>query len=184
MGRFLMLIGIAVCTCLLVLWLTSPRLLTPNAPAANPSPTLLPASSGADGNASGSQLAPITASGSPGSNALPNIAPLKTPEQKSIEDYEAQRAAFYAFLKDKCRDLIVEGRPALDDRSILSLYCTRSDDRIVTDILTKIINPYAYAYGFRHVRFYLPNPTGSVEHYHLGAEANAESANNWQAFQR
>ena len=186
MGRALLVIVIAACTCLLVLWLAAPRLLSPaspalpgSAPSASP---LNPAAPVASSNA----LPPITATGTPGSGstALPNIAPLVSPEQKAMEEYEAQRAPFYAYLRDKCASLVVDGRPSQEDRSLLVLYTTRNDATVVTDILTQIVNPYAYSYGFRHIRFYLPNPSGSVERYRLAAEAQAASPNNWQAFQR
>ena len=187
MGRTLMALVIAACTCLLVLRFVAPRLLSPG--SASPSAPSPPSGMGASSSSSSSSpsatsaLPPITAIGSPGGNG-PNLAPPQTPEQKALADYEAQRAPLYAFLREKCGRLIVEGRPALDDRSILSLYTTRSDDHIVTDILAQAVQPYVYGYGFRHVRFYLPNPSGSVERYHLAAEANADERGNWQAFQK
>jgi hypothetical protein len=183
MGRTLMALVIAVCTCLLVLRFVAPRLLSPGSAPSSAASTS--SGSGADSASSSasSALPPITATGLPGGSG-PNLAPPQTPEQKALADYEAQRAPLYTFLREKCGSLIVEGRPALDDRSILSLYTTRSDDRIVTDILAQVVTPYVYGYGFRHVRFYLPNPPGSVERYHLTAEANADESGNWQAFQK
>ena len=186
MGRALLGIVIAACTCLLALWLLAPRLLSPGssapAPASSPSASAAPTASAAS---SASALPPITATSAPGTqNALPGIAPLVSPEQKAIQDYEAQRAPFYAFLRDKCAALIADGRPSDAERSLLVLYTARNDDRVVTDILAQVITPYAYAYGFRHVRFYLPNPPGGVERYRLAAEAQASAPNTWQAFQK
>lgn len=186
MGRALLVIVIAACTCLLVLWLAAPHPLSPAAPAPpGCAPSPVPVNS-ATAVTSSNALPPITAIGVPGngSAALPNIAPLVSPEQKAMEEYEAQRAPFYAYLRDKCASLVTDGRPSQEDRSLLVLYTARNDAAIVTDILTQIVTPYAYSYGFRHVRFYLPNPPGSVERYRLAAEAQAASPNNWQAFQR
>ncbi len=186
MGRALLVVVIAVCTCLLILWLAAPRLLSPGSPALPGSaPSLSPVNSAAP-LASSNTLPPITARGALGSGgaALPNSAPLVSPGQKAMEDYEAQRAPFYAYLHDKCPGLVIDGRPSQEDRSLLVLYTARNDATIVTDILTQIVTPYGYSYGFRHIRFYLPNPLGGVERYRLAAEAQAASPNNWQAFQR
>ncbi len=186
MGRALLVIIIAGCTCLLILWLVAPRLLSPASPALPGSaPSSVPVNA-ASPVASANTLPPITATGVPGngSAALPSIAPLVSPEQKAMEEYEAQRAPFYNYLRDKCAGLVTDGRPSQEDRSLLVLYTARNDSTIVTDILTQIVTPYAYSYGFRHVRFYLPNPPGGVERYRLAAEAQAASPSNWQAFQR
>lgn len=185
--KFMLTVLVTALTCMVMLW-ALPRLLTP---PTTPTPgsaanTTAPASSSgtASHNAGGtSSLPPITASGMPDSSGLPNLAPPKTEEQRAIEDYERQRAPFYTFLRDRCGQLVIEGKPALDDRSVLTLYCARTDNAIITDILKQIVQPYAYSYGFRHVRFYFPNPKGSVEHYHLAAEANwDEQTRTWQAF--
>ncbi len=185
--KFMLMVLVTTLTCMVVLW-ALPRLLTPpNTPTpgsvANP-PTATSSSGSANNSAGGtSSLPPITATGMPDSNGLPNLAPPKTDEQRAIEDYERQRAPFYTFLRDRCGKLVIEGKPALDDRSVLTLYCTRTDNAIITDILKQIVQPYAYSYGFRHIRFYLPNPQGSVERYHLAAEANwDEQTRTWQAF--
>lgn len=186
MGRTLMALVIAVCTCLLVLRFAAPRLLSPgsaSSSAASTSSAPGTVSASRSSTSPSSSLPPITATGTPGGSG-PNLAPPQTPEQKALADYETQRAALYAFLREKCSSLIVDGRPALDDGSILSLYTTRNDDRIVTDILAQVVTPNVYGYGFRHVRFYLPNPPGSVERYHLAAETNADEGGNWQAFQK
>ncbi len=181
MGRLLMLIVVAGCTCALVLWLIAPRLFPTNsatAPNASTQGTATPLNSQPS---TINSIPPSTLNSQP--STLPNIAPVQTPEQKAINDYEAQRAPFYDILRRQCGDIVVEGRPALEDRSILVLYATRRDATIVTDLLTRVVNPYAYAYGFRHVRFYLPNPRGSIEHYQLAAEANSDGNGHWQAFQ-
>ena len=193
MGRLLMLIVVAGCTCALVLWLIAPRLLTNNsaAPTTNTSAqgtgnreqgTATTASSPQPGRPPAGKDTTLS-SPVPSTSNLPNLAPMQTSEQKVISDYEAQRAPFYDILHRQCGDIVVEGRPALEDRSILVLYATRRDATIVTELLTRVVNPYAYAYGFRHVRFYLPNPRGSVEHYQLAAEANSDGNGHWQAFQ-
>ena len=182
MGRMLMLIVIAGSTCALVLWLVAPRLLpSGNSPAAS-----APAYSGQTAPSSPQPpRAEYMASSTqhPAPSLLPNLAPVQTPEQNAVKEYEAQRTPFYDLLRRQCGDLVVEGRPAQEDRSILVLYATRHDGSIVTDLLARVVNPYAYAYGFRHVRFYLPNPRGSVEHYQLAAEASSDGNGRWQAFQ-
>ncbi len=195
MGRMLMLIVVAGSTCALVLWLIAPRLF----PSSNsPAPTAPVQGTGnreqgteekTEDRRQKAEDAQSTignrqsAVENPSTRALPNLAPVQTPEQKAVNDYEAQRAPFYTLLRQQCGDIVIEGRPALEDRSILVLYATRRDNTIITDLLTRVVNPYAYAYGFRHVRFYLPNPRGSIEHYQLAAEANSDGNGHWQAFQ-
>ena len=182
MGRLLMLIVVAGCTCALALWLIAPRLFPANGVAA-PNVSTQGTGNREQGTATATSQYPTPNTQYPTPNTLPNIAPVQTPEQKAVNEYEAQRAPFYDLLRRQCGDIVVQGRPALEDRSILVLYATRRDATIITDLLTRVVNPYAYAYGFRHIRFYLPNPRGSIEHYQLAAEANSDGNGHWQAFQ-
>lgn len=191
---FLLAFLVAVLTCLLTLWLVMPRLLpfvsngpsfNSNTPSSNTPNSISPiASPKTNGSGNTANLPPITATGTPGSEQLPNLAPPISKEQQEIAEYERQRAPLYTFLREKCGLLVVDGQPALDDRATLSLYCTRSDSTIVTDVLTQIVKPYVYSYGFRHVRFYLPTPRGQVERWHLAAEAQAVGPHSWQAFEK
>ncbi|HLV81021.1 MAG TPA: hypothetical protein VKT32_12105 [Chthonomonadaceae bacterium] len=155
-GRALILFAVALASGTLVFWLASPR----SRSSAGVAP-----GAGASSNAD-------TAS-------IP--APL-TPEQKEHNAIEAQRAPFYGRLRGQLGDLVAAARPADEDQATLLLYAQHDDEHAVDELLAQAVQPDAYRYGFRHVRFYLPNPPGSLDKYHLAAEASADDNGAWQAF--
>jgi hypothetical protein len=182
MGRALALLLVAVGTGLLVYWLAAPHFLKPDRAAlappawrspetATPAPPETPAS-------------PTTAP--PQQNSAPP-APLEAPrstEQKERDDLEAQRAPFYARLRQELGAYLVSARPADPDRATLELYAAADDAQVVPLLLRQGVQPDAYRYGFRRVYFYLPNRPGEVERYRLDTEATCDASGAWHAFRK
>ncbi|HZT40772.1 MAG TPA: hypothetical protein VFA07_01215 [Chthonomonadaceae bacterium] len=164
LGRALILLAVALGSGLLVFWLAAPRFL----PSSGASAASSRGSSGADSTSSNGASASIP-------------APL-TAEQKQHNAIEAQRAPFYGRLRGQLGDLVSDARPAADDQATLLLYAQHGDEHAVDDLLAQAVQPDAFRYGFRHVRFYLPNPPGNLDKYRFAAEANADDNGVWQAF--
>lgn len=165
MGRGLVLIAVAVGTGLLIFWLAGPRYLSPGGAASHP-------------------LAPTDATAPPSGTGETAIAPPRTPEQKEHDALEAKRAPFYSQLRQDLDALLTDVGPAADDQATLVLYAQKGDDQTVDDLLVQAVQPQAYKYGFRHVRFYLPNPPGEIEKYRFAAEADADDSSVWHTFRK
>ncbi len=75
-------------------------------------------------------------------------------------------------------------RSAEDDPATLELYAARDDPQLVSQWLAQIVQPDAYRYGFRHVRFFLPGSPDGVERYRLDSEASLDDQGLWHAFRK
>ncbi len=176
MGRNLLIFVVAVATGLLIFWMASPFLLPipkPNAP--------LPDTARIDP----SDPHPEKQILSDGSGDLNSSSPLPAPRsvnQRAADDLVAKRADYCHFLLQKCADLIADAHPADDDPAVLLLYAAKDAPNIVQQILSQTVQPYAYKYGFRHIRFYVPNGPASIEKYRFEAEANADENAVWHVF--
>ena len=177
MGRNLMILAVAILTGLLIFWLASPYLL----PAPKPN-SFLPAAGNNDTTPSSSTEKQPAADHA---GVLNSAAPLSAPRfqsQRTTNDLESKRADYYDFLRRQCADLIADARPADDDSAVLLLYAAKDEPNVVPQMLSRAVQPCAYKYGFRHTRFYVPNPPGSVERYRFEAEANADENGAWHVF--
>lgn len=168
------LIGLLVvmATGLIVYRLAAPRLLTPSPlpPAAVPAGT------------------PVTAATVPteSSSEPPKaIEPPRTTQQQQRYELEIQRAPFYRQLQDLLGPLLADARPNTDDGAVLELYAAQDNSGQTTDtLLSAAAQADAYHYGFRHIRFFLPNSAGNLDRYRLDAEASPDSQGGWQAFRK
>lgn len=174
MGRSIGLFLVAVAAGLLVYWLAAPHFLAP------PQPSL-----------SGNQSAPTplstqpSASNAPQSTGVGSSPPISaplTPQQQAADTLEAKRAPYYDWARSQAGNTISDLRPADDDGAVLQIYVAQDDPQLVMPLIQSIVTPYAYHYGFRHVRIFLPNPTDASERYRLYAEANADDDGTWHTF--
>src|SRR5262249_17878154 len=113
-----------------------------------------------------------------------NLAPPRTPEQRANDDLEAKRAPYYRWVREQAAGLVSDVRPADDDGSALVIYTTSDTPDIVSTLASDVIAPAAFQYGFRHVRFFVPNPPGSVSQYRYDAESNADPDGSWHTFHK
>lgn len=180
MGKALILAMVAIGVGLLVYWLAAPHL---TAPAKTPSmekSTPVPASTA---------MSPVNAESAgirkptPASSSVP-IAPPRTPQQKESDETEARRAEFYDRLRRDAGNAFVTFRPAEEDAATLDIKAGQDDPANINPLINLVLRDNAYFYGFRHIRFYAPNPPQMVERYRLAAEANADAQGNWQTFQK
>jgi hypothetical protein len=112
------------------------------------------------------------------------IAPPRSASQRESDDIEARRAPYYQWLHTKFGDTLTAQQSSSSDQATLDLYTNRSDSRLVLYLLGQGVQPYADRYGFNHVRFFMPNPAGSVEHYRFAAEASPDPNGSWRAFEK
>jgi hypothetical protein len=75
-------------------------------------------------------------------------------------------------------------RASDDDGATLDLYAARDAPGNTLALMARTLQANVAYYGFRHIRFYAPNPAGAIEKFRLDAEANADSAGNWQTFKK
>ena len=120
------------------------------------------------------------------SPALPTtrISPPRSATQREADDIEARRAPYYQWLHATFGDVLTAQQSSSSDQATLDLYTNRSDSTLVLSLLSRAVQPYADRYGFNHVRFFMPNPAGSVEHYRFAAEASPASSGTWNAFEK
>jgi len=163
---------------LLCYYLAAPRMLSP---ASGPGTTVPPP-------APDPGTAPPTVPASTPSAAptLPvtRIAPPRSASQREADDIEARRAPYYQWLHATLGDVLTAQQASSSDQATLDLYTSRSDSTLVLFLLGRAVQPYADRYGFNHVRFFMPNPAGSVERYRFAAEASPASDGTWNAFEK
>ena len=167
MGRAVLLALVVIGTALLVFWLAGlPR----------PAP-ISPSSS-----------APVetTASGSGTGSSEPSL-PLEAPrshEQQERDALETRRRPFYSRLREEGGAYLSSCGPASDDADTLELSLAVDSDTLVDEFTALIARLNAYHYGFRHARFYLPNPPGIAERQRLAAEASPTDNGGWIAIRK
>jgi hypothetical protein len=192
MGRALGLLLIVVASGLFIYYFVMPLFVASAArtappappPATSPSPQVNPVSETTKATVSS---APPLARGAQDATApAPDgaLAAPRTSEQRAQDDLEAQRAPYYRWLREQAGNRLAEVALADDDRATLILYASVDSPDIVTSLMSDVILPAAYRYGFRHVRFYLPNPPGSVSQYRFDAESTADADGNWHTFHK
>jgi hypothetical protein len=186
MGKAFGIFLIAVASGLLIYWAVAPLLLPSAAhPASNP---VIPVPAGSpDPTAQPASTTIPTAPNSPA--PLPAPAPgemeaPRTPEQKEVDAREAKRRAYYEWVKRTAADRVSDVTPATDDAATLVLYTRYDSPDLAATLANDVILPYAYGYGFRHVRYFVPNPPGSVERYRYDAESNADADGSWHTFKK
>ena len=181
MGKTLGLLLIVIASGLLIYWIVGPVLL-PTAsqlPSQTASPTHVPA-------VTGSPEVADPGSGAPNATVSPlaPLAPPRTPQQQATDELEARRAPYYEWIRRVAGDRVSDVTVADDDRATLVLTARADTPDMVTSLAHDVVYPYAFQYGFRHVRFYVPNAPGSVERYRFDAEANCDKANHWNVFKK
>lgn len=112
------------------------------------------------------------------------IAPPRSATQRESDDIEARRAPYYQWLHATFGDVLTAQQSSSSDQATLDLYTSRADSTLVLSLLGRAIQPYADTYGFNHVRFFMPNSAGSLEHFRFAAEASPSSDGTWNAFEK
>jgi hypothetical protein len=153
----------------------APRVLPP---VSTSSDSVLPP---APGSASS---APTVASAASPSLASAPIATPRTASQREADDLEARRAPYYRWLHTQFGEALAAQQVSTSDAATLDLTMNRADPSLVLTLLGQAVQPYADRYGFNHVRFFQPNPPGSVERYRFAAEASPTANGAWQAFEK
>lgn len=169
MGRAIALALVAVGVALLVYWLAAPKPAPVPAIRSNPSPAVAPAD-------------PPSAH-APTDTSAP-IDPPKSSAQREYESRESRRNALYARIRQEGGAYLTDATPDPDDPATLDLYTAQDNDALVDSFLNLIVRLDAYHYGFRHVRFFLPNPSGTAERFRMAAEAQPDASGAWQAFRK
>ncbi|MCW3054667.1 MAG: hypothetical protein JWN14_3837 [Chthonomonadales bacterium] len=164
---------------LLCFYLAAPHILPPTSgqgtsvPPPAPDPTTAPSPTAPTFTPSSAPTLPTT-----------RIAPPRSATQRESDDIEARRAPYYQWLHSTFGDVLTAQQASSSDQATLDLYTSRSDSTLVLSLLGRAIQPYADRYGFNHVRFFMPNPAGSVERYRFAAEASPASDGTWNAFEK
>ncbi len=175
MGKAAVLAVVAIAVGLLVYLLARP-------PAATPERMRVPASSPESPNP---VSAPGVDGGAPGSPVTTGpIAPPRTDQEKERDSIESRRTTLYGRLHQDLGAAVVAIRPSDDDGSTLDLYAANDMPGNTLVLLNLAVRANVSYYGFRHIRFFVPNPPRSIEQFHLDAEASADSAGNWQTFKK
>jgi hypothetical protein len=97
---------------------------------------------------------------------------------------ETRRRPLYGLLHQNLGAQLVAVRPSDDDGATLDLYAARDAPGNTLTLLARVLRANVAYYGFRHIRFYVPNPASAIEKFRLDAEANCDSAGNWQIFKK
>ncbi len=166
MGRALILLAVAIVTGWLVYSWMAPRFLASDSKVTVSAPT--------------SESPPAEGAAAP----LPALAPPRTPEQQTRDTLEAQRAPFYNQIRQRFGPQLADVRPDPEDGADLDLYAANDDPQLLPQLLSQTIQPDAIRYGFRHVRFFVPNPPDEAERYRLDAEVTSDDQGNWQTFRK
>jgi hypothetical protein len=116
-------------------------------------------------------------------NASPGVETPRTGQQRETDDREARRGVFYRWIRENLSGQLVGWQPDPHDPATLELYTLRDNPQEISQLLATVVQPHAYHYGFNHVKFYLPNPPGGVDHYRLDAEAQYDNG-VWQLFRK
>jgi len=112
----------------------------------------------------------------------PLSAPLSR-EAQLRQDLSRKRIPYFRFLHDNFGDTI-EHFSVLDDLDTLDLYVSRSDNKTLMDVVQRAVAPRASEYGFRRVRFYVPNPATAATPFAIVAEATDDGSGRWSIFQK
>jgi hypothetical protein len=163
MGRALVLLIVAVATGLLVYRWAAPRYLPPE-------------------NRAVVTTAPAAPQVPESGAAAPAIAAPRSPEQQAQDSLEAQRAPFYKPFRQAYGPLLTEARPDPEDAATLDLYAAGADSQTVSRLLAQPVPSDVYRYGFRRLRYYLPNAPDDAERYRLGAESTRDDQGVWRTF--
>lgn len=177
MGKWLVLVGVALIVGLLVYWLGAGHIGSPKPPPAKKitpqKPTVTPEDGAASkGNSTGG-----------GTDSGP-IEPPRTSEEKERDRVESRRGVLYARLHQALGGSVTAVRPADEDPATLDLYAARDEPGTSLAMLNVALKADAGYYGFRHIRFYAPNPPQSIERYRLDAEASPDNTGTWQIFKK
>ena len=174
LGQTVVFLLVFVGVGMLCYFAAAPHLLPP---AASPTASVLP--SPPDVNSAPN----ASPSAAPVSPSAP-IAPPRSASQRDSDSIEARRAPYYKWLHTKFGDTLSAQQASSSDAATLDLYTNRADSSLVLSLLGQAVQPYASHYGFNHVRFFLPNPPGSVEQYRFAAEASPSPDGSWKAFEK
>src|SRR5205823_4908567 len=109
-------------------------------------------------------------------------APLP-PSDAVREDFSKKRLPFYKFLRDKYSPP-VEHFAVTEQLDTLDLQVSRGDTETLQFIIANAVAPTAREYGFRKVRFYVANPSGSVQPNTLIAESTDDGTGHWNTFRK
>ena len=134
-----------------------------------------------------SQPAPSTPDGSQTIGGPRPDRPLNAPlpkDEETREEFARRRLPYYKFLKDNYSGLI-KSFAVTENLDTLDLEVAKSDDETLRTIISYAVSPTAKQYGFRKVRFYVPNSPNSVQPVTLVAESTFdEAAGKWNTFQK
>jgi len=173
-GKAVVLAVVAIAVGLLVYLLARPR---PAAPQSERIATVAPANP--------IERAPATVGGTEQEPAATGpIAPPRTEQEKEHDAIEKRRETLYGRLHQDLGTALVAVRPSDDDASTLELYAANAAPDTASVLLNFAFRANVTYYGFRHIRFYLPNPAGSIERFRLDAEASTDPSGNWQMFKK
>lgn len=178
MGRVFLMIAVALAVGALVYWS-----LTQHGTAPTHLPPPVPGSP-ASGSTTTSPIAEASAPTSTVSTPDTALDPPRTPLQKEREALEQKRVVFYNAVQHNSNGLLRTSRAADDDQGTLEMFGGRPVSQDALSLLNVAFRLNAYRYGFRHMRFFAPNPPGEAERFHLEAEANSDNTGNWNTFRK
>jgi len=192
-GKALVLAIVAVAVGMLVFWLARPRTVSPDATRTGSSRHGELNDSGLDHSGSASSPESGAGAGKAGGGANSDsatrtpasvgpIEPPRTEQQKERDAIESRRMTLYGRLHQDLGAEVVAIRPSDDDAATLDLYAARDVSTLA--LLSVALRANIAYYGFRHIRFFAPNPPQSIEKFRLDAEASADAAGNWQTFKK
>jgi hypothetical protein len=176
-GKALVLVGVALAVGLLVYWLASGRTVAPRTTPSKVNGGATDSTGTARDTPAARDLPARPAEGGP-------IEPPKSAEEKERESLESRRLPLYARLREDLRGSLAAVRPSDDDAATLDLYAAQDAPGNTIAVLNLALRDNVSYYGFRHIRFFAPNPGDSIERYRLDAEANTNGDGNWQTFKK
>jgi hypothetical protein len=109
-------------------------------------------------------------------------APL-THEDEIREELGNKRLPFYRFLREKFGEQI-QHFGVTEQLDTLDLQVATADDQTIKYILENAVTPTAKQYGFKKVRFYIPNPPSLSEPMTLVAESTDDGSGQWTTFKK
>jgi hypothetical protein len=175
LAKAFVLAVVALLAGLLVYWLAGSHGAAPGRAVAPPASGTGLSSPGAPPGASSS--APPAVDTGP-------IAPPRTEQEKEHDALEQRRAPLYGRLHQSLGAALTAVQPSDDDPATLDLYAAQDLPGNTLSLLSLALQANVSYYGFRHIRFFAPNPPQSLERYRLDAEANSDGAGNWQTFKK
>ncbi len=181
MARGMAMVFVAIVTGILVFFLISPRLLSPQ--------TSPPPKRGAEPPRENRATEPPRNVAPPASSspASTSPAPIETPladKERATATREMQRAPYYNRLLVDYRDQLRDVHANAEDGAMLELYAAFAGPDLSNYLIQNAVLPQAQQNGFRVARVYFPNPPGSLERDHLDAEAVLGSDGNWRIFKK